>query len=235
MAGVVCLGTALVPALALAQGSDGDRQDIKFGFTTAKADAPTGLKLEIDYMNPDDPDSKPPAVRSVIEKLARRARIDTSAPQLCTATDAELMASGAEACPGESEVGTGVLTLDTGIPGPTRFITADVVFLNNTDELIFVNTLRDGGGRVVVRSAVRGRRTYVNKAPFLPGIPPDGTAIDTVDVSFPVTRNEQGDSYITTPTRCPERGFRSNRIEFTYDDGVSQTERDRWRCAEGAA
>ncbi len=233
---IACIGISLAPALASGEGGGGggaDRQDMQLEFTTDRPGAASDLLLSIDYMDPQDPNGKPPAVRKVVETLGRRALIDTSAPRLCTATDAELVAQGKDACPRGSRVGTGVITLDTGVPGPSRFIIADVLFLNNTKELIFLNTVRDGGERVVVRAKVRGRRTYVNNAPFLPGVPPDGTAIDTVEVTLGTDRLKQGDSYITTPSRCPERGFRWNRIKFTYDDGVKQAERDRWRCEGG--
>ena len=218
----------LLPQFVAAQ-APGDRQDAFLDFTTAKPGKPSGLELEIDYFDPNDPEAKPPAVRKVVERLPKRARFDTSAPALCTASDAELMASGASACSADSVVGAGVLTLDTGVPGPARFMTADVVFLNNEDELIFVNTIRGTTTRVVTRSEVRKRRV-INRAPFLPGLPPDGTAIDTVDVSFPVTTSESGDPYIATPRRCPQRGFRTSLIKFTYDDGVKQVDRTRWSC-----
>ena len=36
---------------------------------------------QIDYVNPDDRDAKPPAVRRVVEVLASGSRIDTSVPE----------------------------------------------------------------------------------------------------------------------------------------------------------
>ena len=61
--------------------------------------------------------------------LPRGARYDASVPASCTADDATLMLQGAEACPADSVVGGGVITVDTGVPGPARFVTADAVFL----------------------------------------------------------------------------------------------------------
>jgi hypothetical protein len=225
------LGLALVPAACLAaapaaaSAQDGSRQDATLTFTETKPGVSTGLELRIDYVNPADPEGKPPAVRTVVTELAPGARYDTGAPELCTASDAELMGLGTTACPPGSVVGEGAITLDTGVPGPDRFIASDTTFLNNADELIFLNTERQSGGRVVVRSAV-GDRTVTSQAPFLPGTPPDGAAIDTVELSeFAISSQSAAGArnYITTPPECPGSGHWTNQVHFTYYDGVTQT------------
>jgi hypothetical protein len=156
-----------------------------------------------------------------VVRLASGARIDTSAPQLCTASDPELMLLGESACPPGSKVGQGVVTVDTGIPGPGRIVTADVAFLNNTDQLIYVNTARGTSARTVIRADV-GSNTIVTDAPLLPGTPPDGGAIDTVHISFPPLVRD-GRAYVTTPPRCPPSRRWINQVSFTYADGVTQT------------
>jgi hypothetical protein len=63
-------------------------------------------------------------------------------------------------------------------------------------------------------------------APMLPGTPPDGGAIDTVDVEVSnVTREVDGETrgYITTPGRCPRSRTWLARVRFTYDGDYSQT------------
>jgi RTX calcium-binding nonapeptide repeat (4 copies) len=230
--GLVACCAVMAPA-ASAQG--GSRQDATLTFTDNRPGEPTGLVLSIDYVNPDDTSAKPPAVRRVVTELAAGARYDTGAPELCTASDPELMAAGASACPEGSVVGQGVITIDTGFPGPNRIVTSDTTFLNNTDELIFLNTERQSGGRVVVRSEV-GERTVTSESPPLPGTPPDGGAIDTVFVEdFAISRAVAGvaRNYITTPERCPPRGFWVNAVHFTYFDGVSQTVETRSPCDPG--
>jgi hypothetical protein len=217
---VIAACLAAIPAIAQAQ--DGSRQDASASFTTTQPGTSTGLEISIDYVNPADPEAKPPAVRHVVVELAPGARYDTAAPGLCTATDAELMAQGAAACPADSVVGQGVITLDTGVPGPGRFIVSDTTFLNDTDELIFLNTDRQSGGHVVVRGAV-GERTVTTEAPFLPGSPPDGAAIDTVQISESAISSQGGGSFVTTPPECPASGSWVNQIHFTYYDGVTQT------------
>ena len=112
----------------------------------------------------------------------------------------------------------------------------EIDFFNNANELIFLNQPGPlDSPRVVVRAAL-GERRAVSEAPFLPGTPPDGAAIDTVSARFQaVTRTIGGErhSYVTTPPRCPKRGYWVNRAAFTYFDGVSQTVRSRSRCKAG--
>ena len=187
-------------------------------------------------MNPDDPNAKPPAVSRVVTVLPLGAHYDASVPESCTASDAELMSLGAAACPPGSAIGGGVVTVDTGLPGPARMVTADVEFFNNaTDpagEFIYLNTVRGTGARTVIRADVTRRRT-ITVPGMLPGTPPDGGAIDTVDITVDaVSRKVDGKSrsYITTPPRCPRRGSWPTRVLFTYPDGVTQKVRDRTPC-----
>jgi|SRR5688500_7861998 hypothetical protein len=230
------LGALLALPTAAGAQDAGSRQAAKLKFTTKQPGTPSGLVFKVDYVNPADPAAKPPAVRRVVETLARGARFDTSAPESCTAPDPQLMLLGTGACPAGSAVGTGHLTLDTGLPDPGRIVDVEIDFFNNANELIFLNQPGPlDSPRVVVRAAL-GERRAVSEAPFLPGTPPDGAAIDTVSARFQaVTRTIGGErhSYVTTPPRCPKRGYWVNRAAFTYFDGVSQTVRSRSRCKAG--
>ncbi len=223
---LACVAVGLVTATSAIAASD--RQRAKFEFTTERPGKPSGLRLDIDYVNPDDRDAKPVAVRRVVETLARGSRIDTSVPDLCQASDAELIAQGESACPSDSRVGDGTIRIDTGVPGPERFIDADVVFLNNTDELIFVSTERDSGSRVVSRSQV-DKRQIVNTAPPLPGAPPDGAALDEVHAELDRIV-AGGRAYIRTPSNCPKDRRWTNKVHLTYSDGVTQKETTGNRC-----
>lgn len=228
------LSMSLVPA---ASAQTGSRQSAVMTFDERRPGVPTGLELRIDYVNPADPSAKPPAVRTVIEEVAEGARIDTSVPERCRASDPELILMGAAVCPVGSRVGTGTITIDTGFPEPGRFVDADVVFLNNTGELIFVSTVRGTGARVISRSAIEGRR-IINSAPPLPGTPPDGGAIDVAHARLEaISRNVGGvlRGYVTTPQLCPSGGSWTNAFSFTYADGITQTAQNPSPCvrAEG--
>jgi hypothetical protein len=224
-------GAVLTLAVGIAATSiaaDDDRQTATYTLGEKRPGQPTAEHFVFDYRNPSDPEAKPPAVTRVVTILPRGARYDTSVPGACTASDAELIAQGAAACPPESAIGGGVVTVDTGVPGPGRIVTADVEFFNNVDEFIYLNTVRGSSARTVIRAEVTSRKT-ITVAGMLPGTPPDGGAIDTVDLTVDsVTREVEGElrAYITTPDVC--RGRRDDphwttRVSFTYGDGVTQT------------
>ena len=221
---VVVAALAALAGAALAAAGPADRQTSSYTLTETRPNSPTSERFVFDYVNPDDPEAKPPAVKKVVTILPRGARYDTSAPELCTATDAELIAQGGSACPPGSAIGGGVVTVDTGVPGEGRIVTADVEFFNNTDEFIYVNTVRGSGARTIIRAKVEGGRT-ITDAGMLPGTPPDGGAIDTVDITVENVSRD-GRNYITTPSVC--RGRRSDphwtaRVAFSYGDDVTQT------------
>ena len=173
-------------------------------------------------------------MRKVVTVLPRGGRYDTSAPELCTATDAELIAQGGSACPPGSAIGGGVVTVDTGFPGDQRIVTADVEFFNNTDEFIYVNTVRGSEARTIIRAEVTRRRT-ITDAGMLPGTPPDGGAIDTVDITVENVSRD-GRNYITTPAVCRGRKAEphwTTGVAFTYSDGVTQTVPTQTPCERG--
>lgn len=223
---------ALVGAPPAGGAAESDYQTASLRFFESSPGRASGYRVRIDYTNPGDSEAKPPSVRRVVELFAQGTGIDTRAPARCTATDAELIAIGRAACPKGSVVGGGFIKLDTGIPGPGRYLAEDVTFLNNTDELIYLTQDRANGARTVFRARVSGRRV-VSHAPFLPGAPPDGTAIDVVRAHFPrLVRMRDGTrrAYVTTPRQCPTRGFWANSVRFTYDDGTTQTETNHSPC-----
>ena len=226
----VALATALVLALlvAVAPAADPPYQMSSYTLSAKGPASPTAERFKFDYVNPDDPAAKPPAVTQVVTILPRGARYDTSVPGSCTASDEELELQGGAACPPDSAIGGGVVTVDTGVPGPGRTVTADVEFFNNAEdpdgEFVYVNTVRGSSARTVIRADVTNRRTVTN-VDMLPGTPPDGGAIDTVDVKVAqVVRTIDGKrrSYITTPRRCPAGRRWIAKVRFSYGDDYSQ-------------
>jgi hypothetical protein len=211
----------------------GSRQSAAARFVEQRPGVPTALTFSVDYVNPDDPSAKPPAVRTVVETLARGARFDTSVPAQCAASDAQLVLQGESACPPGSKVGTGFIRIDTGFPEPNRFLNEDVTFLNNTNQLIFLTTDRASGARFVARASVTGGQ-LTSSAPPLPGTPPDGGAIDIVQTRLDsISRIVAGEihGYITTPPQCPPSHAWVNSLSFTYADGVTQNLESSSPCA----
>jgi hypothetical protein len=234
----VVIVTVVVLALSggVAASVDSSYQTSSYTLSQTRTARPTAERFQFDYVNPADPDAKPAAVREVVTILPRGAHYDPSVPGSCTADDEQLMLEGGAACPADSAIGGGVVTVDTGTPGPGRIVTADVQFFNNAEdpdgEFIYVNTVRDSSARTIIRADVTRRRT-VTTVEMLPGTPPDGGAIDTVDVHVDkVARTVGGErrSYITTPRRCPRSRRWTTAVKFTYGDGYSQTVATKNRC-----
>jgi hypothetical protein len=216
-----------------ATGATGSYQTASFKFDQAKPDRSSGAAFAVDYVNPSDPPGKPPTVRRVVLEGAPGSRFDTSVPDRCTASDAELTLLGTQACPPGSQVGVGEATVDSGVPGPTRIVPAHIDFLNNTGELIFLNTVQGTGARTVIRARVEGRRVITDVG-MLPGTPPDGGSIDTAQTLL-AARSSGGRSYLTTPSVCPDSGRWANAVTFTYADGVTQTVDSPTPCEPGVS
>ena len=232
-AGAATIGAIAVALLPQPSGAaDPPRQTYRDQFTTDVPGAVTGRVYAIDYLNPQDPGGKPHAFSHLHLELAPGARFDTSALPYCEATDAELIARGPDACPPETRVGTDETVLDTGFPGPGRFLTVDFAFFNNKDELILLPTVRENGARVVVRGKI-GENTLDIENPMVPGTPPDGGAAKSQRGRFQpaaVVRAGRQANYLTTPPTCPAGGFWVNRIVYTYRDGVEEAAESRSPC-----
>ena len=228
------VGLVLAPVQAVEAGAQEPiRQTGEVVFDQQLGDASTGVTLSIDYVNPTDAEAKPYAVQRVVTELAPGTRIDTSVPARCEASDAQLVASGAAACPEASRVGSGEITLDTGTAGPARYSENNITLLNAAEQLVLLLEPKGGGpNRVVARAAVRGS-TITSDVPPIPGGPPDGfLAIKRVRLKT-TAFSADGRNYVRTPTSCPAGGWR-NVQTFTYRDGVTQSVANASPCREPA-
>ena len=217
---IAAVGLALGERAALAQEP---RQRVSDTFTTQAPGAPSGRSFAVDFADPANPGGKPPAISRVELLLAEGARFDTNAVPRCSASDPALIARGATACPRETRVGRGNITVDTGFPEPARYLANDVTYFNAPGELVIFVEPRGTGGRLVLRGRVSGRRLTIDVPP-LPGAPPDGGANWRERAAFAASR------YLTTPPTCPDTGFWINRVTYTYRDGVRQTAESRSPC-----
>jgi hypothetical protein len=223
--GLAGVGIAALPATPAAAQT---RQQFAGTFTTEEPGASTGYRFSIDYVNPDDPERKPYAVQQIVQTLHAGARIDTSVPPRCEATNAELIAQGPAACPASTRVGSGEVTVDSGMAaGPMpRLIKNRLTFFNADSELVVLTESTNTPGppiRTANRVAV-GERTLTLQVPPIPAFPPPDpflankrarVVLDPISVA--------GRSFISTPPSCPLAGAWTNRATFTYRDGVSQT------------
>jgi hypothetical protein len=157
--------------------------------------------------------------------------IDTRALPQCKASDADLMAQGASACPADSRVSTGLVQSDTGSSAVfPRFINNDAQNFNNEGEVVGVADAREIPLRTVTRSKISGS-TVTFDYPEAPGQgPPDNfSALTELTLRTPsLVRN--GRAYTRTPPTCPASGFWDGSILFIYKDGVRQTVETRAPC-----
>jgi len=215
---IVAVGFALAAPVAAAQNEPPRLVNYVDRFSSELPGTSTARHTETDLGDPTDPEAKPKAVSHVHVELAPGTVVDTAAVPRCEASDPELMAAGAEACPADSRVGQGVFDFDTGFPGENRHLVSDVALFNAKDELVFLATQRGPGTRVVVRGQLSNGNELDVEVPPIPGTPPDGAA-DTAEVLDVVERP----GYITTPRTCPAGGEWTNRVTYTFRDGVVQS------------
>jgi hypothetical protein len=216
-------------------GAAGPRQTASAVLTTREPGTATGSTQSIHIRNPDDPSAKPYTIKTIVFRLAPGSTLDTGALPQCKASDAELMAQGAAACPASSHVSTGLVQTDTGSPGVLpRFINNDAQNFNNDGEVVGVADAREIPLRTVTRSRIAGN-TISFDYPEAPGGPPDNSAAlsELTLVSPPLVRG--GRAYARTPSTCPASGFWEGSILFIYRDGVRQTVDTKAPCNPSAA
>jgi hypothetical protein len=196
-------------------GSD-DRQRVKRAdFTTERPGTPTGVKVSISFAE-SGPDS---AVAKIVTKLARGTDFDTSVPERCPASDDELVAQGAGACPEASKVGKGLIEV-------AELGTGDLTLFNGDKETIFLIEFRDSPIRTVNRETARGRTQVIEIA--------EGATLERVQIAIDRIQKD-GEGYVETPSRCPAAGKWINAGIFTYRDGVEQRERLPTACERRSA
>jgi hypothetical protein len=203
--------------------------DYRDTFTTKTPGAPSGRVFHDEFFNAGDRSAKPPPVHHIHIQLPHGALFNWHAVPLCTASDAELMAMGEAACSPFSKVGSEVYTFDTGAPGPNRFVTSDISFLNNANELIILSRERQTGTRVSTRGKL-GRDTFDFDLPPLPGTPPDGGADKREDAKYPVTIGPSGKAWLTTPRTCPRSRRWTFRADYTFSSGEKVSRTSTARC-----
>jgi hypothetical protein len=228
---VVAVATLLaLPGVAAAQPEAPSYQSASLPFATTAPGAPTGFLLAIDYRNPDDPGGKPHSVQKLVLRLHPGTRIDTSVPEQCKASDAQLAQQGTSSCPAGSRVGAGEAEFDNGSPSEQRITKARITVFNNADELVLLFETTNTPGppfRVASRAKIEGT-TITTEVPPLPGAPPPDPylAVKTVRETINAVTRGSGSSrrsYITTPASCPASGHWTNTLTFTYRNGVTQT------------
>jgi hypothetical protein len=231
---------ACCTALATAAPASADSTpagDFSFQFSSTQPGTPTGLEFRQLYKNPNDPNAKPSPVRRFLFGAPEGSVFDGAAVPACNATDQQFQQMGKAACPAESVVGAGFITVMTGTPGEQPFALDATVF-NGGDGIIELFTEQNTGLFLAIeRPSFRGAATFedTDVAPT-PGGPPDfQSAAREAYLAFPLSRGPDGRSFITTPSECPASGLWTARFEWTNADGNSYSNTDDMTCVPAVA
>lgn len=205
----------------LASAQSSLRQTDNTQFTTKRPHASTGVVVAIDYFNPQDRAAKPPAVRRIVTRLQAGTTIDPSVVAQCDEPRAL-----AGACPPDSRVGSGTITVATGFPGPLAILTEDTTLFAANHGLIFLTQDRATHLRMANTATVQGNTMTSTLTTPLPGTLPDGGALREIRLNINAISKGSGASrrnLVTTPATCPRSRRWTNLGTFTYADGVTQT------------
>lgn len=238
--GLLCALAGFGPESAAGRAGSGPRERVNQRFTTTAPGSPTGISFTGTFHGAGDRKSPPPYLRRIVFDPPGSMRYDTSVPDHCTATDAELQLMGPAACPPGSRLGGGTIEGLIQVPFAHQ-ITFDhfkhpVDILNNADEQII---LVESEGSTVVRGEIRpdGSVVFTPKACF-PVIPVvsclDDYVVQLKSVTKvpPYTRVSNGRvrSYATTPATCPASGFWLTKLRLRWSDGSAETVASRQPC-----
>ncbi|MEA2473205.1 MAG: hypothetical protein QOE06_1120 [Thermoleophilaceae bacterium] len=207
------LALSAPPALA------NHRTVLEVRFLTATPGTPTGVYMRFLYRDENDPDARPPYIRSLFMDLPPGTRIDESAVPACTAGDAEIKAQGTMSCPPETLMAKGTLVARPGTFAEDPFV-GDVYFFHSQGYWLEMVTAR-GSPSVIGydRFYIEGSRLRAAPAATPGGFPDGETAIREVTFTMQ-PRIAGGHSFFTTPPTCPADGRWVTNASFTFDDGV---------------
>ena len=225
-------GTRIAIAAALIAGAlpaTSHATVLGFQFSSQKPATGTGVTLHIRYTKTGGgPNDKPSPIRQFqLDAPAGTAFRTAKVPQ-CGASDAEVMLQGPAACPSESRVANGTVTVVTGFGPPfDPFVSPTPVYNDGKGWLEISQTPSSPAVTIAVtRLTVSGSRVS-GPIGASPGGPPDGqSAVSAVDLSFPASTG-----YITTPPTCPASGKWVATGTFGFADGTTQVVTGETPCA----
>jgi hypothetical protein len=203
-------------------------------FTSTQPGAPTGMVLYVLYKDPNNPNTKPSAVDRILFTAPEGTVFDGTAVPACKATDSEFQQRGKAACPPESVVGEGYITVMTGVPGESSGgFPLDATVYNSGDGVIELFTEQGTGAFTALeRLPFRSKNSF--EGPNIadtPGLGSDGrSAAREVSIVFPLTRGPSGKSFITTPTDCPTNRRWTSRFDWRNADGNSYMAKSDMPC-----
>lgn len=232
LAALVIVSAVLGPAPG-ARADSTPAADFDLALSSTTPGTSTGMKIHVFFRRPGDAQAKPSPQRHVAIDLPAGSRIDGGAIPACAASDSELTVGGGGACPADTRIGTGTLTVLTG-GGPAFDPFVDDVLIFNAGREWAELFTKHG---TTTNTAV-GRRRYSSSSTFtedpgpMPGGPPDGeSAVREFTFELPARVGPQGRPFITTPTTCPASGRWISNLAFTTADGHAYAVSSSTPCA----
>jgi hypothetical protein len=214
---------ATLPAAAPAIPAEGPREVVDVLLTTTRPGAPTGVTYRSYIRHPTDPAAEPIPLRRLIVGLPEGGTVDTTLPEMCTASDEELRQQGDDVCPRGSLVGFGSAEVAVTGLGHQHF---DARAYNNEGQQVEVVKQGD-----MVTAVIRGFFTPEGLDALIPtcvtgGQPPSGCPFDQarlVRSELVVPEYTVGDrTYFRTSPTCPPSGRWRTPVILTYADGVTE-------------
>jgi hypothetical protein len=213
-------GAAAAAPVSFAHGTIDNRM------TATRTNAPTGSSFTGSYHAAGDPSAPPPYMRKMVFYAPPGQRFDTSVPERCSATDAELEARGGAACPAGSRIGGG--TVEGSFLGfPTKL---DVESYNAADAMIMVAS--SPGLYTVMRGHIAPDQSVEWASPTcFPSAQPAPCPVDDAlqlasTVTVPARTRADGGivrSYMTTAPSCPKSGHWNATVRLWWADGTTDT------------
>jgi hypothetical protein len=197
--------------------------DLRFQLTSHRPASATGAVLHIVY--PDDgPGGKPKPVSKGVYEFPAGTRFDEGALPICTASDAEFELLGANACPSDTALGGGGITVDTGFGAPVDPMALDDGYFHGPGQLITVFTPHGYPRPVLQVNRLKIEGSTIIDLPSLPPGYPPGTKTVAKQVDQQIALASSGTrAFMTTPATCASSGKWVARLTITYDDGSVDT------------
>jgi hypothetical protein len=232
--------SALSPAVAAAQPGSGPRATVDQRLTTKHPSSPAGVSYTASYHAAGNAHGNPPPMRRMVFYPPHGLRYDTSVPARCSAPDPELEVMGPDACPPGSRLGGGTVEGLFFVPFAHNLVfdhykhTVDV--MNNTNQQV---VLVKSEGFTVVRGQLRPDGSMEFTPTMCFPASPTGKCADNYIIQLassnvlpPYKRIVGGHvrSYVTTPAKCPARGYWRTTVKFWWANGAVDSVVTRQPC-----
>ncbi len=223
VAAVFALGALAAPAFA-----EGPRAELSIPFKVAAPGTETGLNMDLRYLHPENREERPPTIQKLAIRLPPGTRLDPSALPACTASNEEIQARGRDACPPETQVGTGTLDVYLGTPDDPH----------RTDLALF-----NGPGMIIEVLLFEGTNTTaaLERLPVTDGATISGEPVQVPPGAPPERRFSASrivwdiparGGYLVTPPACD--GTWTTVGEFGFADGGEARVTSEQPCTRGS-